>query len=299
MTAPSAKEERRRCGVLPLPARVRGMAGPSSTRPEVLWRRLLHEVIFEAETPAGKAFDIALIWAILLSVIAVMLESVNSIRAYCGAALIAAEWIFTVLFTVEYLLRLLSVRHPLSYATSFFGVVDLLAVLPTYLSIIFPGGQYLLTIRSLRLIRIFRILKLSEYVGEARVITKALQASRRKISVFLLAVTTLVVIIGSIMYVIEGEENGFTDIPTSVYWAIVTLTTVGYGDVSPHTPLGKALASLVMILGYGIIAVPTGIVTVEISEAARKKISTHACPGCSAEGHDADAVYCKYCGVHL
>lgn len=275
------------------------MAVHFTNRSEVPWRRFLYTVIFEAETPAGKTFDLALMWAILLSVATVMLESVSSVRVRYGSVLLMVEWGFTILFTIEYILRLLSVQHPLRYATSFFGVVDLLAVLPTYLSVIFPSGHYLLTIRSLRLIRIFRVLKLAEYVGEARIIATALRASRRKISVFLLAVTTLIVIIGSVMYVVEGEENGFTDIPTGVYWAVVTLTTVGYGDVSPRTPLGQTLASLVMIIGYGIIAVPTGIVTVEISEAARRQVSTRACPACSAEGHDSDAVHCKYCGVKL
>lgn len=268
-------------------------------RPKSSWRSTLYKVIFEAETPAGKLFDLVLIWAIVLSVATVMLESVESVRIRYGIALFIAEWGFTILFTIEYILRLLSVQHPLRYARSFFGVVDLLAVVPTYLSVIFPGGQYLLTIRSLRLIRIFRVLKLTQYVGEARILLAALRASRQKISVFLLAVMTLVMTIGSMMYVIEGEENGFTDIPTSVYWAIVTLTTVGYGDVSPRTPLGQTLASLVMIMGYGIIAVPTGIVTVEISEAARKQISPQACAGCNAEGHDRDAKYCKYCGTQL
>ena len=275
------------------------MASKSTARPDAHWRSALHEVVFEAETTAGKAFDVGLIWAILLSVIAVLLESVKSVRAAYGDILIVVEWVFTILFSIEYVLRLLSVRKPLRYALSFFGLVDLLAVAPTYLSLLFPGTQYLLTIRILRLLRIFRIFKLAEYVSEGQVITNALQASRRKISVFLVAVLSLVVIIGSLMYVIEGESNGFTDIPTSIYWAIVTMTTVGYGDLSPQTPLGKTLASLVMIAGYAIIAVPTGIVTVEISQANRKRITTQACPVCSAQGHDFDAVHCKYCGAHL
>jgi voltage-gated potassium channel len=256
-------------------------------------------VIFESDTPAGKAFDVALIGCILVSVTVVMLESVASMRAAYGGWLFALEWFFTLLFTVEYVLRLISVRRPLRYATSFFGIVDLLAILPTYISLFVPGTQYLLTIRALRLLRIFRILKLAEYLDEARVLMTALRASRRKISVFLLAVLTLVVINGSLMYLIEGPEYGFTDIPTSIYWAIVTLTTMGFGDITPHTPLGKALASLVMIMGFGIIAVPTGIVTVEIARAGGRRVSTQACPECSAEGHDDDALHCKYCGAKL
>jgi voltage-gated potassium channel len=214
--------------------------------------------------------------------------------------LYALEWLFTVLFTIEYCLRLLSVRRPLRYATSFFGVVDLLAVIPTYLSILVPGSQYLLVIRILRLLRVFRLLKLSEYVMEADTLRRALRASRRKISVFISAVVLLVVIIGALMYVVEGEANGFTSIPVSIYWAIVTLTTVGYGDLSPKTPLGQMVASVVMVIGYGIIAVPTGIVSVELAHAVRERgISGQACPSCSAEGHDPDAVFCKYCGAKL
>jgi len=263
------------------------------------WRGGLHEVIYEAETPAGRAFDVALIGLILLSVLAVMLESVGAVRARFGAPLYAAEWAFTILFTVEYALRLVSVRRPLRYATSFFGIVDLLAIIPTYISLLVPGSHYLLVIRILRLLRIFRILKLAEHLTEADVLMRALRASRRKISVFILTVLTMVVIIGTLLYVIEGEENGFTSIPVGIYWAVVTLTTVGYGDISPKTPGGQTLAAVVMIIGYGIIAVPTGIVTVEIAQAARKAVSTQACPECSAEGHDADAVYCKYCSAKL
>jgi voltage-gated potassium channel len=195
---------------------------------------------------------------------------------------------------------LISVRRPFRYATSFFGVVDLLAIIPTYLSIFVPGSQYLLVIRILRLLRVFRLLKLSEYVSEADTLRRALRASRRKISVFLSAVVLLVVIIGALMYVIEGEEHGFTSIPVSIYWAIVTLTTVGYGDLSPRTPLGQILASIVMIIGYGIIAVPTGIVSVELAQAVRnQEITTQSCPACGEQGHDPDAICCKYCGANL
>ncbi len=263
------------------------------------WRGRLHEVIFEADTPAGKAFDVALIASILLSVLAVMLDSIATVRASYGRLLYGAEWFFTLLFTVEYVLRLIAVRRPLSYATSFFGIVDLLAVIPTYLSILLPPSRYLLVIRVLRVLRVFRILKFARYVGEAKILMEALRASSRKIVVFLFTVLTLVTIFGSFMYLIEGEENGFTSIPRSIYWAIVTLTTVGYGDISPQTSAGQTLASLIMILGYSIIVVPTGFVTVELTRAMDKELSTRACPGCGAEGHDKDALYCKYCGEVL
>ena len=263
------------------------------------WRTVLHEVIFEADTPIGKGFDVLLIVSILACVLAVMLDSIGAVRLQFGSLLYAVEWFFTILFTAEYLLRLACVGRPLKYATSFYGVVDLLAIIPTYLSLMLPGSQYLLVIRILRILRIFRILKLVTYLGEARLLMQALRASRRKISVFLYTVLTLVVIFGSLMYVIEGPENGFTSIPRSIYWAIVTLTTVGYGQVAPQTPFGQFLASVVMIFGYGIIAVPTGIVTVEMSQAFSRKESTQSCPECSAEGHDFDASHCKYCGSNL
>ena len=228
-----------------------------------------------------------------------MLDSVRAIRLVYGAELYSIEWAFTVLFTVEYGLRLVGIGRPFHYAISFFGVVDLLAILPTYLSLFLPGAQYLLVIRLLRVIRVFRVLKLVQYLNEARMLIRALRASRRKITVFLFAVLTLVVILGSLMYMIEGGANGFTSIPRSIYWAIVTLTTVGYGDISPQTATGQILAAAIMILGYGIIAVPTGIVTAEFAQAFRKGVSTQACPQCSAEAHDEDAVYCKYCGARL
>ena len=264
------------------------------------WRDKLHEIIFEAETPAGKTFDVILIFCILSSVTAVILESVENIADRYGDTLHAIEWFFTILFTIEYTLRLVSVKRPLRYATSFYGIVDLLAIIPTYLSVLIPGSQSLLTIRMLRLLRVFRVFKLRAYLSEATIITDALKASQRKIIVFLTAVITIVVIMGSLVYVIEGEENGFTDIPTGIYWAIVTLTTVGYGDISPQTPLGQTIASVVMVMGYGIIAVPTGIVTVEISRAAQRKgASTRSCAECGSEGHDLDAAYCKRCGAAL
>jgi len=274
--------------------------GPNSAdgRPPAAWRIRLHEVIFEADTPAGRAFDIALIGSILLSVVAVMLDSVTPIRQAYGGWLIAAEWLFTLLFTVEYLLRLLCVGRPFKYATSFFGVIDLLSILPTYLSLLLPGSRYLLIVRILRILRIFRILKLAAYISEADVLVRSLQASRRKITIFLFTVLTMVTIIGSMMYVIEGAENGFTSIPTGIYWAIVTLTTVGYGDISPSTPVGQLLASFVTILGYGIIAVPTGIVTSEMAR-MRTRVTTQSCRECASEGHDHDALFCKFCGAKL
>lgn len=263
------------------------------------WRRRLHEIIFEADTPAGKAFDVLLIVSILASVAAVMLDSIATVRSTYGTLLSAAEWTFTLLFTLEYLLRLACVGRPLRYARSFYGWVDLLAILPTYLSLLLPGSHYLLVIRILRILRIFRVFKLVQYLDEASQLLQALRASARKIAVFLFAVLTLVIIFGSLMYLIEGEESGFSSIPRSVYWTIVTLTTVGYGDISPQTGLGQSLASLIMICGYGIIAVPTGIVSVEMTRTLGRKVSTQACPECGAEGHDTDASYCKFCSSRL
>jgi voltage-gated potassium channel len=216
-----------------------------------------------------------------------------------GFPLLVVEWFFTVLFTAEYILRLLCVRQPLRYAVSFFGIVDLLAVVPTYLSLFVSGTQSLLVIRALRLLRVFRVLKLAHFVGEAAILRAAIHASMRKILVFLGTVLTLMVIVGTLMYLIEGEQSGFTSIPQGVYWAVVTMTTVGYGDIAPQTALGKILASIVMIVGYGIIAVPTGIVTVELADVRKRAISTQACPDCGADGHDPDARFCKFCGARL
>ena len=272
-----------------------GRDGPSTSG----WRARTHEIIYEADTPEGKAFDVALIFTILLSVGVVMLESTAEARARHGSALRAAEWAFTILFTIEYGVRLWCVRRPLRYATSFFGVVDLLAILPTYASLLFPGAQALLVIRTLRILRVFRVLKLAHYVAEIEVLMRALRASARKIFVFVFTVMTLVAILGSLMYLIEGPENGFTSIPRGAYWAIVTLTTVGYGDISPQTSAGQAMASMIMILGYGMIAIPTGIVTVELSASARRGVSGQACPDCGGEGHAPDAVHCKHCGAKL
>lgn len=262
-------------------------------------RQRIHEIIFEADSPAGKLFDAALLVLILASVVVVVLESVASIRTQYGTTLKVLEWGFTLLFTVEYLLRLVSVRRPLKYATSFFGVVDVLAVIPTYASLILPGAQSLLVIRILRLLRVFRVFKLAEYLSESRQLWVAMRASSRKIQVFLFVVSTIVVIVGAAMHVVEGAESGFVNIPTGIYWAIVTLTTVGYGDIAPATPVGQFLASLVMLMGYAIIAVPTGIVTAEMTRVAHNQITTTACEHCSAEGHQFDAKFCRRCGEQL
>jgi len=262
-------------------------------------RRQLYEVIFEAETPAGRGFDIALLVLILASVFAVLLESVDTFRLDHGRLLRWVEWGITGLFTVEYGLRLWVVRRPIAYARSFFGVVDLLSILPTYVSLAIPGAQSLLVVRALRLLRIFRILKMGHFLGEAQVLRRAIRASARKVTIFLVTVVTLILVLGAAMYLVEGPENGFTSIPQSMYWAVVTMTTVGYGDIAPQTVAGKLLASLVMIIGYAIIAVPTGIVTVEMSEASRRLKSTRACPSCGEEDHDPDARYCKRCGEEL
>jgi voltage-gated potassium channel len=263
------------------------------------WRERVHEVIFEADTPGGKAFDLALLACIVLSVVAVLLESVEEISALYGPALLRIEWVFTILFTIEYVLRLLSVGSPRRYALSFFGIVDLLAVLPTYLSLFVAGTQSLIVIRALRLLRVFRVLKLAHFVGEAHMLRAALRASIYKIIVFLGTVLTLVIIIGASMYLIEGEENGFTSIPRSIYWTIVTMTTVGYGKLTPGTVLGQFVASMVMILGYGIIAVPTGIVSVELANVRRLPITTQPCSECGGEDHDNDARFCKHCAASL
>jgi voltage-gated potassium channel len=263
-------------------------------------RRRLQEIIFEADTPAGKAFDVGLIIAILISVAVVMLESVASVRQQYGFALRITEWFFTVLFTVEYLLRLYCTVRPVRYARSFFGIVDLVSVAPTYLSLFLEGAQSFQIIRALRLLRIFRILKLASYLGEAAVLKQAIRASRPKITVFLVVVVNIAGIFGALMYLVEGEAGGFDNIPISIYWAIVTMTTVGFGDIAPVSSAGRLIAAILMLMGYGIIAVPTGIVTAEIARADRqRKVSTQSCPVCAQDGHDADAVYCKYCGSRL
>jgi voltage-gated potassium channel len=259
----------------------------------------LHEIIFEADTFWGKIFDLLLIGAILSSVIVVMLESVYSMNIKYGKLFKVLEWIFTILFTIEYIARIITLKKPIYYIKSFYGIIDLLSIVPTYLSFFFVGTQALVVLRIMRLLRIFRILKLVRFLSEANKLFYALRSSMPKITVFLIGVVCITMIVGTIMYIIEGGENGFDSIPRSIYWAIVTMTTVGYGDIAPHTVLGQTLASFIMILGYGIIAVPTGIVTSQIHLARKKKISTQACPTCSAEGHDTDADYCKYCGSKM
>lgn len=267
------------------------------------WRRRLHTIVFEADTPAGRTFDAVLLLLIVLSLVVVSFETISSLSASTRFWLRVLEWVLTVMFTAEYVVRLLVVRHPLIYAGSFFGIVDLLALLPTWVSLIFPGAQALLAIRVLRLLRIFRVFKLARYLSEARLIGDALRASSRKIAVFLFTVSTIVVVVGALMYLIEGPEHGFTSLPASMYWAVVTLTTVGYGDLAPHTGLGQAVASLVMILGYGIIAVPTGIVTAEFANASRRlephQINTQMCAHCGADDHVSGSKFCRHCGEPL
>ena len=262
------------------------------------WKNKLHEVIYEADTRVGKWFDIILLIAILLSVATVMLESVNSISAIYGEELRILEWIFTILFTLEYIARLVSIGKPLKYVFSFYGIIDFVSIIPTYLGIFISGTHTLSIIRSIRLLRVFRILKLVQFIGEANVLIMALKASRAKIVVFLFALLSLTFILGAMMYLIETPESGFTSIPRSIYWAIVTLTTVGYGDIAPQTVLGQTLASFIMIIGYAIIAVPTGIVGAEIAK-TNANINTQACPNCSLEGHDDNAKHCKFCGEYL
>lgn len=272
-----------------------GWEGRVTTRER--WR----QIIFEADTVPGKAFDVVLLALIFSSVLAVMLESVASVRANSGAALRIAEWVFTVLFSAEYLARLVVVARPLRYALSFFGLVDLLAILPSYLSLLLPGAESLLVIRAFRLLRVFRVFKLGRFLGEQNLLLTSLRMSRAKVLVFLTTVLILDLIVGSAMYLIEGPASGFANIPTAMYWAIVTMTTVGYGDIAPATPAGQILASILMILGYSIIAVPTGIITAGIVEAARipDTITTRSCPHCTSEGHLPGARYCRDCGGRL
>lgn len=263
------------------------------------WKDALHEVIYEADTPAGKLFDIVLLIAILASVASVMLESVPSIDEKYNRELNYIEWVITLLFSAEYILRIISIKQPLKYIFSFYGIVDFLSTIPKYLSLFFVGTHHLAALRALRLLRIFRILKLARFVGESNNLIRALRASRAKIGVFLFFVVILCTILGTVMYLVEGGENGFTSIPRSIYWAIVTLTTVGYGDISPHTPLGQFIASVVMILGYAIIAIPTGIVSSEMTKLNEVNLNTQSCPNCSYEGHDDNATFCYHCGNKL
>jgi voltage-gated potassium channel len=264
------------------------------------WQHRLHEIIYESETTAGKIFDIALLILIVSSIIVVMLDSISKWHLAYGHLFYELEWVFTAVFTIEYLLRLVCIKKPWRYVFSFLGLIDLLAIIPSYLSFIIAGAQSLLVLRALRLLRIFRIFKLSHFLSEMQFLGGAIKSSMRKISIFMLAVLTLVIIMGSVMYLVEKDQNGFNSIPDSIYWAIVTITTVGYGDISPVTPAGKFIASIIMLMGYGIIAVPTGIVTTEMAMAVRKKQTrAEACLSCGREGHDADAKFCKYCGAKL
>ena len=265
------------------------------------WQFRLHEIIYESETRAGKLFDIILLFCILISIFVVMLDSVDVLHAKYGSAFYTIEWIFTGLFTIEYILRLISIRYPWKYIFSALGLIDLLAILPSYLSFFVPGAQSLLVLRALRLLRIFRIFRLVHFLSEMQFLSVAIVNSLRKISIFILFVITSVVILGSVIYLVEGDSNeGFSSIPQSIYWAIVTITTVGYGDIAPATPLGKFIASFIMLLGYGILAVPTGIVTTEMAIAARsRRQGSSSCPSCGREGHEHDAKFCKYCGGEL
>ena len=260
----------------------------------------LYEIVFESDTPAGKTYDIGLLTCIVTSVIVVALESISTLKSEFDRWLYILEWFFTIIFTIDYIARLWIVKSKKQYFFSFFGIIDLLSILPTYLGLFLVGAQSLMVIRSIRLLRIFRIFKLTRYVGEGQNLAQALRLSRPKIIVFLVTISTSVIITGTVMYMVEGPEHGFTSIPKSIYWAIVTMTTVGYGDLAPQTALGQTLASFIMILGYGIIAVPTGIVSAEMVALKHKeKITTQVCPHCLKEGHDHDAVFCKYCGGNL
>ncbi|QPF76778.1 ion transporter [Roseateles sp. DAIF2] len=282
------------------PARASSSEAERLGRPLAGWRLKVYTIIFEADTRAGRAFDLGLIALVLFSIAVVMLESVAAVKARFGPVLSLAEYLLTALFTLEYLLRLACVRRPWRYARSFYGVVDLLAVLPTYLALFVPELYALVDVRVLRLLRIFRVLKLGAYVAEYALLVEALRASARKIQVFISIVMMVVVIMGTVMYVVEGPGNGFTSIPASVYWAITTMTTVGFGDITPKTDLGRAIASVMMLLGWGVLAVPTGIVTAEMTAARRgRPTTTRSCHECLSEGHLPEARFCRDCGARL
>ncbi len=264
------------------------------------WKFRLHEIIYEADTSEGKLFDVILLIAIIASILLVMLESVESFDAKYHDALYIGEWIITILFSIEYILRIISIKKPLKYVFSFYGIIDFLSTIPIYFSFIFVGSQGLVALRALRLLRVFRILKLARYIGASNKLLLALKASRAKIAVFLFFVLIVCIILGTVMYMIEGAENGFTNIPKSIYWAIVTLTTVGFGDIAPQTPLGQLIASVIMILGYSIIAIPTGIVSSEMSKTANEHhTNTQSCPNCLKDNHKENATFCYHCGSIL
>lgn len=263
------------------------------------FRAKLHTIIYEADTKAGKLFDLTLLVLIVISIVAVMLESVESIKQVYGYELQVIEWVVTIFFTLEYIGRIIAVRNPWAYIFSFYGIVDLLATIPKYVGLLFPGSGVFLSIRAIRLLRIFRILKLVNFVGAGNQLIDALKKSRIKIAVFLFSVIVLCVILGTLMYIVEERESGFTSIPTSIYWTIVTLTTVGFGDITPVTPLGQFVSVIIMILGYGIIAVPTGLVTAEFMKDSKVHLNTQVCPNCSVGGHRDDAEFCYNCGERL
>ncbi len=263
------------------------------------FRHRCRRIIFDSNKSDEKLFDILLIIAISLSVIVVLAESIESVRSQYAGLLLGLEWGFTILFTIEYIIRIWAAEKPWKYIRSFYGIIDLLAILPSYLDLLIPGARYLMLFRIVRVLRIFRVLKLVKYIGDANILLSAIAASARKIGIFIFAVLTLVTILGSVMYLIEGPDNGFTSIPKSVYWAIVTLTTVGYGDISPQTPMGQLFASIIMITGYGIIAVPTGIVTVELSKVSSAPPGKIVCDNCGAKNHPRGAIFCYNCGASL
>lgn len=263
------------------------------------WKDNLYKIIFEADTLPGKTFDIALIFSIILSTLVVIVESISSIKETYGDFLILLEWFFVVIFIIEYILRIICVHNRWRYFISFYGIVDLLTILPAFISLFIPNVFFLMVIRVLRLLRLFRILKMVRYIEESSILLKALKNSRPKIIVFVFTIFFVITIVGSLMYVVEGPENGYTNIPVSMYWAIVTLSTVGYGDISPHTAIGKLIASTLMILAYGILAVPTGIISYEITKVHKRSVTTRTCPHCLSEGHAPDAVFCNKCGEKL
>jgi voltage-gated potassium channel len=264
------------------------------------WREKIHEIIYEADTPEGKLFDVILLITIIASILLVMLESVESIDFKYHDYLNIGEWIITIFFSIEYILRIISIKKPLKYIFSFYGIIDLLSTIPMYLTFILVGSHSLVALRALRLLRVFRILKLARYTGASEKLTLAMRASKAKISVFLFFIVIVCIILGTVMYMVEGQENGFTNIPKSIYWAIVTLTTVGFGDIAPQTPLGQLIASVIMILGYAVIAIPTGIVSSELTKSTlNEDVNTQSCPNCLKEKHKDNAIYCYNCGSVL